>query len=844
MIDFKSKTLKQENTAPIDPNLIYKKLDLQSDKGDLRDTQKEVLKEWFSNFRDKEELIIKLHTGEGKTLVGLLILQSYLNEKKGPVLYLCPNNYLVDQTCNQARMFGFSYSIEVDKMPEAYDGDNTIYITTCQKLFNGKSKFGIEYKSKNVYAIIMDDAHQCLNVINDSFKIVITKKKNENLLNELQSLFAEELSEQGLGTFEEIKAGKRDSILQVPYWGWLNKVNEVARLLANYDDDMELRFSWNLLKDNLKDCDCIVSGDRIEIYPIISLIDKYGSYTKANRKIFMSATYNDDSFLVKTLGIKTETIKNALVDTSKTWSGEKMILIPEDINQEEGNRDTIRKWLCKSATLKYGIVSLLPSNYKAKEWEHDGALFTTKDNIYDVISNLQGVGIEQVIAISNRYDGIDLPDKACRILIIDSLPQGSSLEEELMESCLSDSDYILKKRTQTVEQGLGRAVRGPRDYSVIIILGSDLVNFIKSSKTAKYFSSQTEKQVEIGKKITGFALDDKTNTGCNITKCLVDVINQCLRRDVDWKEYYKEEMNTLIPKTNDYSMLNVFEMECKAEQFYKEKKYDKATEILQNIIDKNFTDDFQQKGWYLQKIARYLFGTDQAKSIHYQTIAHKNNSYLLSPENRQICRPKQVLDLKRVQNIKNWINRFSKNDDIRLEIADILSKLAFAVKAEKFEKAVKDIGIILGYESFRPEKEQKEGPDNLWQISNKKFLIIECKNEVIDGRQFISRDEVGQMSRSCSWFEHKYPGYEKDALMIITTNKIEEGVFFSADVKICMQNQLENFKKKIKCFIEYILKFELGTISDYEIETALKLNSLESSDLIKLLGCDLKLKKK
>ena len=36
-------------------------------------------------------------------------------------------------------MFGLNYSIDVDRMPEEYNNDNKIYITTCQKLFNGKA---------------------------------------------------------------------------------------------------------------------------------------------------------------------------------------------------------------------------------------------------------------------------------------------------------------------------------------------------------------------------------------------------------------------------------------------------------------------------------------------------------------------------------------------------------------------------------------------------------------------------------------------------------------------------------------------------------------------------------
>ena len=43
-----------------------------------RDVQAEVWDRWFS-IRDKRNTIIKMNTGSGKTIVGLLILQSCLN---------------------------------------------------------------------------------------------------------------------------------------------------------------------------------------------------------------------------------------------------------------------------------------------------------------------------------------------------------------------------------------------------------------------------------------------------------------------------------------------------------------------------------------------------------------------------------------------------------------------------------------------------------------------------------------------------------------------------------------------------------------------------------------------
>ena len=91
---------------PVDPIDLYKTLDRTHDKGPLRPSQEAVLQQWNDRKAKSGDVIVKLHTGQGKTLVGLLMLQSRLNDGKGPVMYLCPDNYLIAQTCEQARQFG------------------------------------------------------------------------------------------------------------------------------------------------------------------------------------------------------------------------------------------------------------------------------------------------------------------------------------------------------------------------------------------------------------------------------------------------------------------------------------------------------------------------------------------------------------------------------------------------------------------------------------------------------------------------------------------------------------------------------------------------------------------
>ena len=137
MVDFKRILDRNSREAKIHPCEIYETLDRESGKGPLRDIQKTILDNWFDNFKEKRDVILKLHTGQGKTLIGLLLLQSRLNQNKGPSLYLCPTKHLVEQTAQQADSFGIKYVLAENDLPDAFIEGKSILITTTSKLFNG-----------------------------------------------------------------------------------------------------------------------------------------------------------------------------------------------------------------------------------------------------------------------------------------------------------------------------------------------------------------------------------------------------------------------------------------------------------------------------------------------------------------------------------------------------------------------------------------------------------------------------------------------------------------------------------------------------------------------------------
>jgi len=78
--------------------------------------------------------------------------------------------------------------------------------------------------------------------------------------------------------------------------------------------------------------------------------------------------------------------------------------------------------------------------------------------------------------------------------------------------------------------------------------------------------------------------------------------------------------------------------------------------------------------------------------------------------------------------------------------SDILGRLRFGVAVDSFEAALDELGRAFGFETQRPDKEWKQGPDNLWALRDSQYLLFECKNQVDKSRKEINKDETGQMT--------------------------------------------------------------------------------------------------
>lgn len=829
MVDFKKRLVGKQLTREIDPVRLYETLDRAHDKGPLRPSQEAVLTAWNSASRTEKDVIVKLHTGQGKTLVGLLMLQARLNENTGPAVYLCPNNFLISQTAEQAKQFGIATCLAEPELPESFLNGERILITSVQKLFNGLTKFGINRKSIPLGTLLMDDAHACADVIRENCKIVIPK--SDPAYAKICSLFYAELEQQGVGTHADIQNAQRDAILPVPYWAWQSNEADIAAILSAASDRNPVRFAWPLLKDNLRHCQCVVSGAAIEIEPYIAPLNAFGSYKDCPHRVFMSATVTDDAFLISGLQLQPKTICQPLVYEKERWSGEKMVLLPSLIDESLDRSKLVAQYAPQNPKRRHGLVALGTSFSRTADWKSYGAKVADTDTVWSDIAALKAAKYDTTLMLVNRYDGIDLPDDTCRILVFDGKPYSESLTDLYQETCRSESNTILMRAVRTVEQGMGRSVRGEKDYSVIIVLGADITKLLRDRHSRSYLSSQMATQIEIGMEVATMAKGDINDSVAPLA-VLNSLIDQCLNRDEGWKAFYVEQMENVKPKGANSEILNLYAAELEAENLYVHGEYTKASTRLQKLLDDTDLMSSDDVGWYLQVMARYNYSGNREESQRLQLAAHNKNRMLMRPSQGVIVAKLNGISQGRIERVAKWIAQQGDYAQLDVRLTDILARLAFGVKADRFERALHELGQALGYPCERPDKEWKEGPDNLWALDATNYIVWEVKNEVNLDRSDISKYETDQMNTSAAWFEKHYPGTTAKYIEVHPTNTVSSASAFRIPVGIMREKELTRFVRAIRAFFTAFQSINFNDLSLTHIGNLLVQHSLDTENLM------------
>lgn len=811
---------KKNKKKVTDPKKIFDILPNKDEKYDgyLRDVQSEVLTEWELKYKNSKDLILKMNTGSGKTVCGLLILQSQLNRKRGPSGYFVPDNYLLQQVIEEADSLNIRVSTDTND-PSFLKGES-ILIANIYKLVNGKSVFGVNEKKISLGSIIVDDAHACIDICKQQTNLFFSKKDSE-FSDTLFQKIRPDLVKQSNSSVIEYENGER-KIIPIPFWA-LQREKEFIQAeiykYANFDGSEHQRnvaFNKVFISDRIDQAEAFFTQAGLNISLRFAPIDQILSLSECPHRIFMSATIEDESTLVSQFELDDE--YQILSPKRANDIGERLILVPQGKNPKITD-DEVKRYLFNKST-EYNVVVLVPNYKKSLEWgKYANRVQGPEDNIDSIVNDLKNGHVGLVVIVS-RYDGLDIPKKACEILAIDGVPEPKTIAENYEEKILRGVKSVDQRRIRTIEQGMGRGVRSKEDYCVVFLLGADLIKGLYVNNSVQYFSPAAREQLELSDELLG---SDFTPSSIQDYE---EAVNIVLSRDDKWISSSREYISDV--------------------EYSSEKHIDKLEIVIKDLYNKSIiatseTEISKIEGVSIDKVQN----NNYEQSYIYYLLAKAINNYnpgkaqelvkKANQMNSQIIRPMSGIAYNRVsKSIKNQSRtlsdflhqKYSSGNQFLISIKDLLNDLSLESDATVFESAICMLGEHLGFSAQLPEKEVGKGPDDLWLVNNDYNFVIECKNEA--SSELISKKDCNQLNGSIEWFENIYTSSSYVPILVHKSRTFEYAASPNKRIRILDDKSLIKLKRNVDKFAESIASsnFDVNVIN-----SALNDNHLRASDI-------------
>lgn len=197
------------------------------------------------------------------------------------------------------------------------------------------------------------------------------------------------------------------------------------------------------------------------------------AFEAARRRIYMTATLSDDSILVTSFGADKASVSKPITPRSASDLGERMILVPQQLNPGLKD-DEVKDFIAKHIAPHMNVVVIVPSAKRAGYWSDVATpgMTLTASNLQAGVDKLRTTNANLAVLV-NKYDGVDLPDDACRLLVVDGVPDVRSLLDRYDQSALRYSDRNLASQIQRIEQGMGRGIRSNDDYCAVLLMGAE-----------------------------------------------------------------------------------------------------------------------------------------------------------------------------------------------------------------------------------------------------------------------------------------------------------------------------------------------------------------------------------
>ncbi|MDX8035873.1 helicase C-terminal domain-containing protein [Lentzea sp. BCCO 10_0856] len=783
-MDFEKLLSEKTTAAPIEPRELYSSLpDKAKGYGYLRDVQGQILTTWHER-RHERDLVVKVNTGGGKTIDGLVILRSYLNEGRGPALYVAPDKYLALQVREEADRIGIATVDDPDN-PRYLSGD-AIAVINAYKLVNGRSVFSSKRPTRPpapIGSVVIDDAHAALAITRQ--KLTIGLSRSHDAFDPLLRMFRGAIGEQAPNALLDLDDESPSALARVPFWAWRDQIDAVRAQLHRHRETEELFYVWPAIADVLHLCRAVFTANTLTITPFCPPIRHVTGFADAQHRVYLTATLADDSILVSDFGADPASVRAPISPLTAGDIGERMILAPQEINPGVVLQDA-RDGIAQLAH-QHNVVVLVPSDRAATNWTGSAQRVVHADDMAQTVEDLRA-GFVGLVVFVNKYDGIDLPDNACRVLVLDGLPEVATgderLEAQLLRRAGTDDRQI-----QRIEQGIGRGVRSNEDHCVVFLLGSRLSQLVADPRSFARFGPATQAQLELSRTV---AMDLE---GESLDKIMA-VANQALNRDPGWIKLAKLTLAAVPPQPGNVTDVAVAQRA--AFEAATDGDYRAAAEQLE--VAASTVADNREKGWLLEQRAAYLDQIDPVQSQHILVEARKSNPSILRPLSG-VTYERLALSEGQGQRAADILaSLYGTPAELRLGFRALTEDLVFdKERTDAHENALARLADHLGLTGQRPEQDLGEGPDVLWALGNLGFWVIEAKSG--SRTQVIHKGDANQLAGSMNWFRERYdPTARATPVMVHKAHRLADDAAAAAGMKVLDEDGLNRLRTAVLAF--------------------------------------------
>lgn len=466
--------------------------------------QADTLRDYALHVGD-EDVALELPTGTGKTLTGLLIAEWSRRTRSERVLYACPTKQLARQVAASAFKEGLDVSLLIGKhaswepsAQDAYESARAIGVTTYSSIFNSHPHLA------EPGLVLFDDAHAGEQYVGEQFAVTLKRRvkqggswvQSDSYLDVLNAVAS------GLdGVFiDRLRADQPDPSINdvvrlvVPL-RQEGMVSDLSAALGRLDGPE--RFSYSMIQGGLASCLVYVAYSGILVRPFIPPTYQNTVFRNARQRIYLSATLGNGGELERAFG-RTNINRLALPDGSAAPRyGRRFFVFPELVNDVD------------SLTLATGVVReagkalvLAPQTERAMaeavELAPTGWPILGIDDVEDNMQPFAALD-HAVCGLAGRYDGIDLPGDACRLVVLAGLPDQDSLQERFLAG-RARASIILAERVRTrIIQGAGRCTRGPGDTAIVLIRDASLSRYLGRPETLSALDSELQAEIRFGR---------------------------------------------------------------------------------------------------------------------------------------------------------------------------------------------------------------------------------------------------------------------------------------------------------------------------------------------------------